>query len=123
MTLSDASLGSQNQGDFRLQTEPYLEYGNADFDVRHRFVVNFVYNLPFGNGQHFGSNLTGIANQIVGNWQVTGIVSAQTGNWFTPTDDSGEHLQFRLRRSRLQLRASQRGGKSERGALPAGNAV
>ncbi|MGA6957554.1 MAG: hypothetical protein WBY73_20760, partial [Candidatus Acidiferrales bacterium] len=35
----------------------------------------------------FGSNLSGIANQIVGNWQVTGIISAQTGNWFTPTDD------------------------------------
>ena len=45
---SDASLGSQNQGDFRLQTAPYLEYGNADFDVRHRFVVNFVYNCPSG---------------------------------------------------------------------------
>jgi len=84
---SSASLGSQNQGDFRLQTAPYLEYGNADFDVRHRFVVNFVYNLPFGNGQHFGSNLTGVANQLVANWQVTGIVSAQTGNWFTATDD------------------------------------
>jgi len=84
---SSASLGSQNQGDFRLQTAPFLEYGNADFDVRHRFVVNFVYDLPFGNGQHFGSNLTGVANQIVGNWQVTGIVSAQTGNWFTATDD------------------------------------
>src|SRR5580658_2458144 len=84
---SDASLGSQNQGDFRLQTAPYLEYGNADFDVRHRFVTNFVYDLPFGNGQKFGSNLTGVANQLVGNWQVTGIVSAQTGNWFTPTDD------------------------------------
>src|SRR5580658_6320173 len=84
---SDASLGSQNQGDFRLQTAPYLEYGNADFDVRHRFVTNFVYDLPFGNGQKFGSNLTGVANQLVGNWQVTGIVTAQTGNWFTPTDD------------------------------------
>ena len=84
---SDASLGSQNQGDFRLQTAPFLEYGNADFDVRHRFVLNFVYDLPFGKDQRFGSNLSGIANQIVGNWQVTGIVSAQTGNWFTPTDD------------------------------------
>ena len=84
---SSASLGSQNQGDFRLQTAPYLEYGNADFDVRHRFVFNFVYNLPFGKDQRFASNLSGIANQIVGNWQVTGIISAQTGNWFTPTDD------------------------------------
>ncbi len=84
---SSASLGAQNQGDFRLQTEPQLEYGNADFDVRHRFVLNFVYNLPFGKDQRFGSNLSGVRNQIVGNWQITGIISAQTGNWFTPTDD------------------------------------
>jgi hypothetical protein len=84
---SSASLGSQNQGDFRLQTEPYLEYGNADFDIRHRFIFSFVYNLPFGNGQRFGSNLSGWHNQLVGNWRMTGIVTAQTGNWFTPTDD------------------------------------
>jgi hypothetical protein len=84
---SDASLGSQNQGDFRLQTEPFLEYGNADFDVRHRFVLSYIYSLPFGNGQRFGGDATGIKNQLIGNWQITGIVSAQTGNWFTPTDD------------------------------------
>jgi hypothetical protein len=84
---SDASLGSQNQGDFRLQTEPFLEYGNADFDVRHRFVLNYIYSFPFGNGQRFGGDATGIKNQLIGNWQITGIVSAQTGNWFTPTDD------------------------------------
>ncbi len=84
---SDASLGSQNQGDFRLQTEPFLEYGNADFDVRHRFVLSYIYSFPFGNGQRFGGDATGVKNQLIGNWQVTGIVSAQTGNWFTPTDD------------------------------------
>jgi hypothetical protein len=84
---SNASLGSQNQGDFRLQTDPALEYGNADFDIRHRFVLSYVYNLPFGSGQRFGGDASGIRNQIIGNWQVTGIVSAQTGNWFTATDD------------------------------------
>jgi hypothetical protein len=84
---SDANLGSQNQGDFRLQTAPFLEYGNADFDVRHRFVLSYIYNLPFGNGQRFGGDATGVKNQLIGNWQITGIVSAQTGNWFTPTDD------------------------------------
>ncbi len=84
---SNASLGSQNQGDFRLQTAPYLEYGNADFDIRHRFVFNYIYQLPFGNGQRFGGNLSGFWNQVVGNWQITGIITAQTGNWFTPTDD------------------------------------
>jgi hypothetical protein len=85
---SSASLGSNNQGDFRLQTNPRLEYGNADFDVRQRFVVSYGYELPFGKGKTFAGNASGVANQIIGNWQVAGIVSASTGNWFTVTDGS-----------------------------------
>ncbi len=85
---SSASLGSANQGDFRLQTDPRLEYGNADFDVRHRFVFSFIYELPFGKGQQFGRNVSSAMNQVVGGWQVAGIVTASTGNWFTPTDIS-----------------------------------
>ena len=83
---SSASLGSLNNGDFRDQLDPQLEYANADFDVRHRFVVNYAYLLPFGHGQTFGGNATGVLNQIIGNWQIAGITSAQTGNWFTITD-------------------------------------
>jgi len=83
---SSASLGSNNQGDFRLQTDPRLEYGNADFDVRQRFVANYSYELPFGKNKALGGNATGALNQIIGNWQVAGIVSASTGNWYTPTD-------------------------------------
>jgi Carboxypeptidase regulatory-like domain/TonB dependent receptor len=83
---SSASLGSLNNGDFRDQLDPQLEYGNADFDVRHRFVVDYAYLLPFGHGQALGGNATGLLNQIIGNWQVAGITSAQTGNWFTITD-------------------------------------
>ena len=83
---SSASLGSLNNGDFRLQLQPQLEYGNADFDVRHRLVVNYAWLLPFGKGQALGGNATGAWNQIIGNWQVAGITTAQTGNWFTVTD-------------------------------------
>jgi hypothetical protein len=83
---SSASLGSLNNGDFRNQLDPGLEYGNADFDVRQRFVVDYAYELPFGHGKKFGGNATGVLNQVIGNWQVAGITSAQTGNWFTITD-------------------------------------
>lgn len=83
---SSANLGSLNNGDFRDQRYPYLEYGNSDFDVRHRFVLSYIYQLPFGNGKAFGGGATGLLNQVIGNWQVAGIVSAQTGNWFTITD-------------------------------------
>ncbi len=83
---SSASLGSLNNGDFRSQLEPGLEYGNSDFDLRQRFTVNYAYLLPFGRGKAFGGNASGALNQIIGNWQVAGIVTAQTGNWFTITD-------------------------------------
>ncbi|HEV2395778.1 MAG TPA: TonB-dependent receptor [Candidatus Sulfotelmatobacter sp.] len=83
---SSASLGSLNNGDFRDQRYPSLEYGNSDFDVRHHLVVSYSYDLPFGKGQLIGGNASGFANQLIGNWQVAGIVSASTGNWFTVTD-------------------------------------
>ena len=83
---SSASLGSLNNGDFRDQLTPWIDYGNSDFDVRQRFVVNYAYELPFGQGKRFGGNARGVVNQIIGNWQVAGITTAQTGNWFTITD-------------------------------------
>jgi len=83
---SSASLGSLNNGDFRNQLYPWLEYGNSDFDVRQRVVFNYVYELPFGHGQKFGGGATGVWNQIIGNWVISGITSAQTGNWYTISD-------------------------------------
>ena len=83
---SSASLGSQNAGDFRFQNDPILEYGNADFDVRQRFVISYAYDLPFGKDKAFGGSASGVWNQIIGNWQIAGITLATTGNWYTPTD-------------------------------------
>jgi hypothetical protein len=83
---SSASLGSLNNGDFRDQRFPKMEYGNSDFDVRHHLVVSYVWDLPFGKGTAFAGNASGFLNQVIGNWQVAGIVSASTGNWFTVTD-------------------------------------
>jgi hypothetical protein len=83
---SSASLGSLNNGDFRDQRNPGMEYGNSDFDVRHHLVVSYVWELPFGKGKAFGGNASGFRNQLIGHWQIAGITSASTGNWFTVTD-------------------------------------
>jgi hypothetical protein len=83
---SSASLGSVNNGDFQDQRFPKANYGNADFDVRHRFVFSYVYDLPFGRGRKFAAGASGIANKILGNWQMTGVFSAATGNYYTATD-------------------------------------
>jgi hypothetical protein len=85
-TASSASLGSVNNGDFQDQRFPQANYGNADFDVRQRFVFSYVYDLPFGHGRKFAGGASGVVNQIIGNWQMTGVFSAATGNYYTATD-------------------------------------
>jgi hypothetical protein len=105
---SSASLGSVNNGDFRDQTNPNLEYGNADFDVRHRFVFSYTYDLPFGRGRTFGQNSSRVANAILGDWQMNGVFSAATGNYYTATDvvsvsnaDCGGFVAFQCSRPNL----------------------
>ncbi len=83
---SSASLGSVNNGDFQDQRFPNQNYGNADFDVRQRFVFSYVYDLPFGRGRAVAKDASGVVNQIIGNWQMTGVFSAATGNYYTATD-------------------------------------
>jgi hypothetical protein len=83
---SSASLGSVNNGDFQDQRYPNQNYGNSDFDVRQRFVFSYVYDLPFGRGRTLARDSSGVVNQIIGDWQVTGVFSTATGNYYTATD-------------------------------------
>jgi len=55
------------------------DYGRSDFDVDHRAVASFVWNLPFGKGQRYASTASGVANAIIGGWQVNGIYIWQHG--------------------------------------------
>ena len=86
---SNANLGSQNNDGFRWFKDPQLEKGNASFDVRHRFTASYIYELPFGRGKSMLGGAHGAAQQIVGGWQVAGITSVSSGNWFTPIDSNG----------------------------------
>jgi hypothetical protein len=60
-------------------SRPELDRGRSDFDVDHRLVGSFVYNLPFGQGEKFAGDATGVTNAIVGGWQVNGIATFQRG--------------------------------------------
>jgi len=54
-----------------------IEYAHASFDIRHRFVLSGNWELPVGK------NLTGAAKTIAGGWQLNGIMTLQTGNYFS----------------------------------------
>lgn len=82
--LSDAG----NDGEANLVMNPYnrsQDMGNVSFQPRHRWVTSTVYELPFGSGQRWGSNLNRVLRPIVGGWQATGVFVWQTGQFLTPT--------------------------------------
>jgi len=52
--------------------------GPSAFDITHRGVFSFGYELPFGRGKKF-LNAGGAMNKIAGGWQLNGIGSTQSG--------------------------------------------
>ncbi len=58
-----------------------LTRGLSDFDIRHRLVLNYFYNLPFGQGRSWATN--GILARLLGGWRLGGILSTRTGTPFT----------------------------------------
>ena len=83
---SSVNLQSRNFSDFRWSAHPEWEHGNSDFDVRHRFVLSYMYELPFGHGKRFASR--GVASQAFGGWELSGIASLTSGNWYTILDST-----------------------------------
>ncbi len=64
--------------------DPYnrrLDRGRSDFDVRHNFVANATYDLPFGK------NLKGVAGLLCGGWQLNSILTLSSGIPFTTLVD------------------------------------
>jgi hypothetical protein len=58
------------------------ERASSDYDMRHRFVFNTLYELPFGHGKHWGGNWNGFTNAVLGGWQTNLIFTAQSGTPF-----------------------------------------
>jgi len=58
------------------------EKGRSPFDIRHRFVGSYVWDLPFFR------NRPAAAGHILGGWQLNGIVTLSSGRPFTVVDGS-----------------------------------
>ena len=69
----DVSSDSNNGG---APMNPYnwrLDYGNSNWDIRHRFVTSFVYDIPFFH------NANPMLKAVFSKWQANGIWTLQTG--------------------------------------------
>ena len=59
---------------------PKSQYGNSDFDIRHRFTLTASYALP-------GKKSLG---QMLEGWQLNSVITLQTGSPWTPQDTSND---------------------------------
>jgi hypothetical protein len=60
------------------------DYGRGVNDARQRLVLSSIYELPFGKGRRW-MNRGGAANAILGGWELTSIITFQTGFPITPS--------------------------------------
>ena len=77
--------GSNNENSYNTR----MTRSVASINIPHRFIMNYVYELPFGHGKHFGANSARAVNWALGGWQVNGITTLQSG---TPLSISASNV-------------------------------
>jgi len=82
---STASFGSANEfgGTLSDPYNPSLDYGNVPFTRRHRVLITFLYELPFGKGKMFLNGSNPYVSRVVGGWTLSGIALVQSGPFMT----------------------------------------
>ena len=60
-----------------------LNYAPSDFDRRHVLQGTYVYELPFGRGRAFASEIPRALDYAVGGWQIAGTLLLSSGRPFT----------------------------------------
>jgi hypothetical protein len=83
--LSDTNfLNSQTESENYISVlNRRLDKFRAGFDATHSLAGNVLYPLPFGRGRRFLGNAHGVANLLIGGWQVTGFTHVASGNPIT----------------------------------------
>lgn len=57
--------------------------GSSEFDLAHQVSADFIYDLPFGRGQKFGSGAGTLVNEAIGGWEISGIETWHSGFAYT----------------------------------------
>ena len=71
-------MGSGGFGELRSINpfDPHLNYGDSNYDARHRLVISYVYDIP--SVRHFDA-LKWIPSRITDGWNISGITTFQSG--------------------------------------------
>jgi hypothetical protein len=91
--LSDVSMSRFENETGSLIENPYCrkcERGDGEYVPRHKWVTEFVWDIPVGRGRKFLNTGTGAMNQIIGGWTVSGLIGVHSAPLFTPLFSGGD---------------------------------
>jgi hypothetical protein len=75
-------LATGGTGSFTQNSQNLRERrGPSDFDIRHRFVASYIYELPFGKGRSYLTQ--GALSYLLGGWRISGLSNIRSGRPFT----------------------------------------
>jgi hypothetical protein len=80
LTDADTDLGVSGATYYNRR----LEKGRSNFDISHRFVGTFIYELPYGKGRRWG-NHGGVTDFFLGGWELMFSQTVQSGPPITVT--------------------------------------
>lgn len=75
------------------------DYGPAFFDALHNFAFSASYDLPFGRGRRYGSNMNRFVDSAFGGWIVGNIYSTHSGFPITFTSPNNSNVGARTARA------------------------
>jgi hypothetical protein len=81
----DIASGRQTEDEYAYSSiiinpfRPKDSYAVSDFDVQHIVNSNWLWKLPFGRGQRWGSDASGAADAILGGWSLGGVFRWNSG--------------------------------------------
>ncbi|HXG31871.1 MAG TPA: TonB-dependent receptor [Bryobacteraceae bacterium] len=88
------SRSIQDAGSFEFLYRRDLGRGVADWDRKHMFNINELWELPFGRGRRFGNQWSKGLDLLLGGWRLSGITLIYGGLPFTPFFDNPDPSRF-----------------------------
>jgi hypothetical protein len=76
--ITDSEGSQSTLESYRTIRNVALDRHVADFNQTHRFIGNFIYELPFGSGRRWLYDIP-VLSKVAEGWSVGGIITWQTG--------------------------------------------
>jgi hypothetical protein len=68
-------IGMSHQNSYDIEASWAL----ASYDINHRFVLSYLYEIPVGRDRRFFADAPAWVNAVIGGWQFNGITTLQAG--------------------------------------------